>query len=69
MMVVSWWWSLMVVVSWWWSSGCFMVAEELALLHRPFLSRWVKVHQDDHQRYDSLSPRATLNVDVDRLAT
>jgi hypothetical protein len=38
-------------------------------LRRPLRTHWIKGHQDDHIKYDKLSPDAQLNIAADKLAT
>ncbi len=38
-------------------------------LRRPLKIQWIKSHQDDDKKYESLSPDAKINIDVDALAT
>ena len=46
-----------------------IISTSLRQLRRPFISNWVKAHQDSVAAYESLPLPARLNIDADFLAT
>jgi hypothetical protein len=46
-----------------------IISTSLRQLRRPFVSQWVKAHQDSVAAYESLPLPARLNIDADFLAT
>jgi hypothetical protein len=47
----------------------FVIRDLHKELRRPLRTHWIKGHQDDHIKYDKLSPDAQLNIAADKLGT